>query len=97
MNIFGSIPPQIIGEKIESTNNIKQLQLKLLLDENETMQLMRKVTQAKTSVQSLTLQGTQKKSKKPTLSFANAGPPDRISVLFTKCGGCHLKEFIVAS
>ena len=38
-----------------------------------------------------------KKNKKPTLSLANAGPPDRASVLSTKCGGCHPKGFIVAS
>ena len=27
------------------------------------------------------------KSKNPILSLANAGPPDRVSVLFTKYGG----------
>ena len=35
--------------------------------------------------------------KKPTLSLVNAGPPDRVSVLSTKCGGCHPKGLIVAS
>ena len=40
---------------------------------------------------------TKEKSKKPTLSLVNASPPDRVSVLSTKCGGCHPKELIVAS
>ena len=40
---------------------------------------------------------TKKKIKKPTLSLVNAGPPDRVSVLSTKCGGCHPKGLIVAS
>ena len=40
---------------------------------------------------------TKKKMKKPTLSLVNAGPPDRVSVLSTKCGGCHPKGLIVAS
>ena len=39
----------------------------------------------------------RKKFKKPTLSLVNAGPPDRVSVLSTKCGGCHPKGLIVAS
>ena len=34
---------------------------------------------------------------KPTLSLVYAGPPDRASVLSTKCGGCHPKGLIVAS
>ena len=58
MNIFGSVQLQIVGKKLESTNNIRQLQLKFLLDENETMQPMRtrvtKVRQATTSVPKLT-------------------------------------------
>ena len=33
----------------------------------------------------------QKSLKKPALSLANAGPLDRVSVLSTKCGGCHPK------
>ena len=41
MNIFGSIHFQIVGKKLESTNNLRQLQLKFLLDENETIQPMR--------------------------------------------------------
>ena len=40
---------------------------------------------------------TKKNIKKPTLSLVNAGPPDRVSVLSTKCGGCHPKGLIVAS
>ena len=40
---------------------------------------------------------TKKKILKPTLSLFNAGPPDRVSVLSTKCGGCHPKGLIVAS
>ena len=40
---------------------------------------------------------TKRKSKKPTLSLVNAGPSDRVSVLTTKCGGCHPKGLIVAS
>ena len=40
---------------------------------------------------------TKKNIKKPTLSLVNAGPPDRVSVLSTKCGECHLKGFTVAS
>ena len=55
MNIFGSVQLQILGKKLESTNNIRQLQSKFLLDENETTQPMRtrvtKVRQAKPSVQ----------------------------------------------
>ena len=40
----------------------------------------------------------QKKNlKKPTLYLVNAGPPDRVSVLSTTCGGCHPKGLIVAS
>ena len=39
----------------------------------------------------------KKKSIKPTLSLVNAGPPDRVSVLSTKCGGCYPKGLIVAS
>ena len=39
----------------------------------------------------------KKKIKKPTLSLVNAGSPDRVSVLSTKCGGCHPKGLIVAS
>ena len=58
MNNFGSVQLQIVGKKLESTNNIRQLQLKFLLDENETMQPMRtrvtKVRQATTSVPKLT-------------------------------------------
>ena len=58
MNIFGSVQLQIVGKKLESTNNIRQLQLKFLLDENETMQPMRtrvtKVRQATTNVPKLT-------------------------------------------
>ena len=42
-------------------------------------------------------QKQRKKFKKPTLSLVNAGPPDRVSVLSTKCGGCHPKGLIVAS
>ena len=42
-------------------------------------------------------QKRRKEFKKPTLSLVNAGPPDRVSVLFTKCGGCHPKGFIFAS
>ena len=39
----------------------------------------------------------QKNLKTPTLSPANTGLPDRVSVLSTKCGGCHPKGLIVAS
>ena len=42
-------------------------------------------------------QKQRQKIKKPTLSVANAGPPDRVSVLSTKCGECHPKGLIVAS
>ena len=42
-------------------------------------------------------QKQNKKFKKPTLSLVNAGLPDRVSVLSTKCGGCHPKGLIVAS
>ena len=39
-----------------------------------------------------------KKFKKPTLSsLVNAGPPDRVSVLSTKCGGYHPNRLIAAS
>ena len=39
---------------------------------------------------------SKKKFKKPTLSLVNPGSPDRVSVLSTKCGGCHPKGPIVA-
>ena len=39
----------------------------------------------------------QKNLKKPKLSLFNAGPRNRVSILFTKCGGCHRKGLIVAS
>ena len=39
----------------------------------------------------------QKNLKKATLYLVNAGPPDRVSVLSTKCGGLHPKGLIVAS
>ena len=39
----------------------------------------------------------EKKIKNPTLPLVNAGPPDRIYVLSTKCGGCHPNGIIVAS
>ena len=42
-------------------------------------------------------QKQRKKIKKPTLSLVNAGSPDRVSVLSTKCGGCDPKGLIVAS
>ena len=87
MNIFGSVQLQILGKKLESTNNIRQLQSKFLLDENETTQPMRtrvtKVRQAKPSVQNYPkckpcrAQNRKKKSKKPTLSLVNLAPPDR--------------------
>ena len=48
MNIFGSVQLQIAGKKLESTNNIIQLQLKFPLDENHKMQPMRtRVTNTK--------------------------------------------------
>ena len=48
MNICGSVQLQIVAKKLESTNNIRQLELKFLLDENETMQPMRtRVTNTK--------------------------------------------------
>ena len=40
---------------------------------------------------------SKKKFQKPILSLVNACPPDRVSVLSTKCGGCHPKGLIVAS
>ena len=42
-------------------------------------------------------QKERKEFKKTTLSLVDAGRPDRVSVLSTKCGGCHPKELIVAS
>ena len=42
-------------------------------------------------------QKQNKNKKNPTLSLANAGPPNRVSVLSTKCGGCHPKGLIFAS
>ena len=48
MNICGSVQLQIVAKKLESTNNIRQLELKFLLDQNETMQPMRtRVTNTK--------------------------------------------------
>ena len=43
------------------------------------------------------IQKQRKKFKTTTLSVVNAGPLDRVSVLSTKCGGCHPKGLIVAS
>ena len=41
---------------------------------------------------------TEKKNlKKTTMSVVNAGPPDTVSVLSTRCGACHPKGLIVAS
>ena len=42
-------------------------------------------------------QKQRKKIYKPTLSLVNAGPPDRVSVSSTKCGGCHpkVKQIII--
>ena len=40
---------------------------------------------------------TKKNLKKTTLSLLNAGPQNRVSILFTKCEGCHPKGLIVAS
>ena len=31
------------------------------------------------------------------MSVVNAGPPDTVPVLSTRCGGCHPKGLIVAS
>ena len=42
-------------------------------------------------------QKQRKKIKKTALSLVNAGPPDRVSVLSTKCGGCLPKGLIVDS
>ena len=42
-------------------------------------------------------QKQRKIAKKPTLLLVNAGPAYRVSVLSTKCGGCHPKGLIVAS
>ena len=54
--------------------------------------------QAKTLTDMKTYWWTQKQRKKyKTKSLVSAGPPDRVSVLFTKSGGCHPKGFIVAS
>ena len=39
----------------------------------------------------------QKNLKKPKPSLFNASPRNRVSILFTKCGGCHPKGLIVAS
>ena len=53
-----STTPNCREKKLESTYNVRLLQLKFLLDENETMQPMRtrvtKVRQAKTSIPKLT-------------------------------------------
>ena len=40
---------------------------------------------------------SKKNIKKPTLPLVNAGLPNRVSVLFTKCVGHHPKGLIVAS
>ena len=40
---------------------------------------------------------TKENFKNLTLALVNAGPTDRVSVLSTKCGGCHSKGLIVAS
>ena len=57
MIIFGSVQLQIVGKKLEITNNITKLQLKFLLYKNQTMRPMRtrvtKVRQAKTSAPKL--------------------------------------------
>ena len=107
MNIFGSVQLQILGKKLESTNNIKQLQSKFLLDENETTQPMRtrvtKVRQAKPSVQNYPkckpcrAQKRKKNLKNQHCRLSILPPPDRVSALSTKCGRCHPKGLIVAS
>ena len=43
------------------------------------------------------VQKQRKKIKKSTLSLVNVGPPNRVSVLSTKCGGRHPKALIVTS
>ena len=40
---------------------------------------------------------TKKSKNKTKLSLFNAGPQNRVSISFTKCGGCHPKGLIVAS
>ena len=40
---------------------------------------------------------TKKNLKKTAMSLVNAGHRNRISILSTKCGGCHPKGLIVAS
>ena len=55
-------------------------------------------TQTKKLTETKTNRWTQKQKKSlKTNTDVNAGPPDRVSVLSTKCGGCHLKGLIVAS
>ena len=39
----------------------------------------------------------QKKNLKKQHSLLNAGPQNRVSILFTKCEGCRPKGLIVAS
>ena len=63
------------------------------LDCNQT----KKLIDMKTYRRTLKNSRTRKKSKKPTLSLVNAGPPDRVSVLSTKYERCHPKGIIVAS
>ena len=40
-------------------------------------------------------QKQRKKFEKLTLSVVNTGLPERVSLLSTKCGGCHPKGLIV--
>ena len=42
-------------------------------------------------------QKQKKNLKKTTLSLVNAGPRNRVSILSTKCEGCHPKGLIAAS
>ena len=39
----------------------------------------------------------QKNLKKKKLPLLNTGPRNRVSILSTKCGGCHQKGLIVAT
>ena len=39
----------------------------------------------------------ERKSKTPTMLSMLVFPRYWVSVLYTRCGGCHLKELIVAS
>ena len=103
---YGFLAPCQISEKTYDTIPRKCLDRKdgRMEGEKDGQTVFYRTFPATPRVQKLTdmktyrwTQKQRKKIKKPTLSLVNAGPPGGVSVLSTKCGGCHPKGLIVAS